>query len=135
VDKQTYLPLICYSMSKIEKISLCQCLKGFNTLQMLKSLLSKKDFKLFGLNLHDCHILMQILLHVAIHGILPKNVVITCICSSFSSIYSKFVDPPMLDELEEEIMAHLLIHLVSVREESISSKSFHDWKIHNRRNY
>jgi len=28
IGKRTYLPLACYTMSKYEKISFCQCLKG-----------------------------------------------------------------------------------------------------------
>jgi len=54
-----------------------------------------QDLKLVGLKSHDCHILMQKLLHVAIRGILPKNVkqTITHLCAFFSSICSKVIDP------------------------------------------
>ena len=40
----------------------------------VKSLVSVQDLKLIGFKSHDCHILMQQLLPIAIHGILPKNV-------------------------------------------------------------
>ena len=75
---------------------------------------------------------MQQLLPVAIRGILPKNVrhTINRLCSFFSSICSKAIDPTKLDELQGEIviilcqlemffppsffdiMVHLLVHLV-----------------------
>jgi len=75
---------------------------------------------------------MQQLLPVAIRGILQKNVrhTITCLCSLFSSISCKVVDPLKLDELENEIfvilcelemffppsffdiIVHLVVHLV-----------------------
>jgi len=40
----------------------------------IKSLGSMEDLKLIGLKSHDCHVLMQDLLLVAIRGILLKNV-------------------------------------------------------------
>jgi len=62
------------------------------------------DLKLMGLKSHDCHVLMQDLLPVAIRGILPKNVkqVITRLCLFFNAICSKVIDPTRLDELENE---------------------------------
>jgi len=52
---------------------------------------------------------MQQLLPVAIPGILPKNVrhIITCLCSFFSSICCKVINPLKLDELEDEIVVIL----------------------------
>jgi len=65
-----------------------------------------QDLKLVGLKSHDCHILMQQLLLVAIREILPKNVrqTIMHLCAFFSSICSKFIDPLKLDELQAEIV-------------------------------
>ena len=77
MGKCTYLPPTLYTMSKDEKISFFQSLKGVKVPQghslNVKSLVSMKDLKLIGLKSHDCHILMQQLMSVAIHGILPKN--------------------------------------------------------------
>ena len=91
-----------------------------------------KDLKLVGLKSHDCHVLMQQLLVVAIRDIFPNKVrhAITRLCFFFNAICSKVVDPVMLDELESEaaiilchlemyfspaffdIMVHLIVHLV-----------------------
>ena len=72
----------------------------------VKTLVSMQDFKLIGLKSHDCHILMQQLLLIAICGILPRNDrhTITRLCSFFSSICCKFIDSLKLDELKDKIV-------------------------------
>jgi len=113
MGKCTYFLPACYIMSKDEKKSFCQCLKGVKVPQghssNVKSLVSMQDLKLIGLNSHGCHILMQQLLSVGIRGILPKNVrhTITCLCPFFSSICCKVIDPLKFDELEDEIVVIL----------------------------
>jgi len=76
VGKRTYLHATCYTLLKIEKTSFCECLKGVKVPQgyssNVKSLVSMNDLKLIGLKSHDCHVLMQQLLSVAIRGILQK---------------------------------------------------------------
>ena len=114
----------------------------------VKSLVSMQDLKLIGLKSHDCHILMQQLLPIAIRGILPKNVrhTITCLCSFFSSICCKVIDPLKMDELEDEIvvilcelemsfpssffdiMGHLVVHLV--REVRLCGLVYLRWMYH-----
>ena len=104
-----------------------------------------KDLKLLGLKSHDCHVLMQQLLPVAIRGILPKNVTytLTRLCFFFNAICSKVIDIEKLDQLENEavlilcqlemyfppsffdIMVHLIIHLV--REVRICGPVFLRW--------
>ena len=71
---------------KNKKRSFCHCLcnvkfpQGYSS--NIKSLVSVNDLKLVGLKSHDCHILMQQLLPVAVHGILPNKVrvAITWLC-------------------------------------------------------
>ena len=110
IGKRTYLPPACYTMCRQEKISFCVCLKSIKVPQgyssNIKSLVSMQDLKLVGMKSHDCHVLMQQLLPVAIRGILPKNVrqTINRLCSFFSSICSKAIDPTKLDELQGEIV-------------------------------
>ena len=76
--QQTYLPPACYTMSTKEKKQFCHCLKNVKVPQgyssNIKSLVSVNDLKLVGLKSHDCHVLMQQLLPVAVRGILPEKV-------------------------------------------------------------
>jgi len=91
---------------------------------------------------------MQQFLLAVIHGILPKNVthIITRLCSFFSSICCKLIDPLKLDELEDEIivilcelemffppsfcdiMVHLVVYLV--REDRLCGPVYLRWMYH-----
>ena len=122
-------------MSTKEK-KICHCLKNLKVPQgyssNIKSLVSVNELKLVGLKSHDCHVLMQQLLPVAIRGTLPDKVrvAITHLCFLFNAICVKFIDPKQLDDLENEvavvlcqmemyfppsffdIMVHLVVQLV-----------------------
>ena len=78
VGKRTYLPAACYTLSKKERTTFYRCLQGVKVPQGYSSnvskLVSMQELKLIGLKIHDYHVLIQQLLHMAIHGILPKNV-------------------------------------------------------------
>ena len=134
--KRAYLPPSCFTLSRKEKISFCECLSSMKVSTGYssnpKNIVSIKDLKLVGMKSHDCHVLMQHLLPVTIRGILPKYVrlVITKLCFFFNDIYSKVIDPMTLDKLQADIietlcefemyfvhslfdiMVHLVIHLV-----------------------
>ncbi|XP_058784274.1 uncharacterized protein LOC131659049 [Vicia villosa] len=135
MGNKTYLPPACYTLSKKEKTSFCECLESIKVphgySSNVKRLVSVKDLKLVGLKSHDCHVLMQQLLPVAIRGILPNNVrkTITRLCLFLNAIYCKAIDPLKLEDLENEaavilcqlemffppffdIMVHLIVHLV-----------------------
>ena len=92
---RTYLPPACHTMSTNEKRSFCHCLhmlkvpQGYSS--NIKSLVSVNDLKLVGLKSHDCHVLMQHLLPVAIRGILPVKVrvAITRLCFVFNAFVAK----------------------------------------------
>lgn len=134
--KRAYLPPACYTLSKKEKTSFCSCLNGVKVpsgySSNIKKLVSMKDLKLIGMKSHDCHVLMQHMLPVAIRGILPNHVrqAITKLCYFFNAISSKVVDPEVLDTLQADVvvtlcqlemyfppsffdvMVHLSVHLV-----------------------
>ncbi|XP_058776970.1 uncharacterized protein LOC131651323 [Vicia villosa] len=136
MGNKTYLPPACYTLSKKEKTSFCECLESIKVphgySSNVKRLVSVKDLKLVGLKSHDCHVLMQQLLTVAIRGILPNNVrkTITRLCLFFNAICCKAIDPLKLEDLENEaavilcqlemffppsffdIVVHLIVHLV-----------------------
>ena len=134
--KKIYLSATCHTLSRKKKTTFCQCLyrvkvpKGYYS--NIKSLVQLKDLKLVGLKSHDCHILMQQLLVMAIQDIFPNKVkhVITHLCFFFNAICNKVIDLVKLDNLESEaiiilcqlemyfppsffnIMVHLIVHLV-----------------------
>jgi len=103
-----YLPPTCHTMSTKEKISFCQCLPSLKVPQgyssNIKSPVSLNDLKLVGLKSHDCHVLMQQLLAIAIQNILPDKVrvAITSLCFVFNAICSKVINPRQSDDLENE---------------------------------
>ncbi|XP_074362621.1 uncharacterized protein LOC141702941 [Apium graveolens] len=109
--KRSYLPSACNTLSRKEKISFCKYLSsvkaphGYSS--NIKKLVSMKDLKLVGLKSHDCHVLLQQLLPIAIQGILPKHVrfVITKLCLFFNTICSKVIDPDSLDKLQVDIIS------------------------------
>ncbi|KAJ0052714.1 hypothetical protein Pint_03500 [Pistacia integerrima] len=84
-----------------------------------------------GLKSHDCHVLIQQLLVVALRGLLPKGprMVIMRLCAFFNKLCQRVIDREVVVALEDEvveticmferffplsffdIMIHLLIHL------------------------
>jgi len=75
-DNRTYIPAACYTLSREEKYRFCKTLaeikvpEGYSS--NIRSLVSLNDLKLNGLKSHDCHVLMQQLLPIAIRSILPR---------------------------------------------------------------
>ncbi|KAL0558748.1 hypothetical protein IC582_003330 [Cucumis melo] len=75
-----------------EKVLICRTLsdlkvpEGYSS--NFRSLVSLENLTLSGLKSHDCHVLMQQLLPIAIRGVLPNNVrvAITRLCSFFNAI-------------------------------------------------
>ncbi|TYK04175.1 transposase [Cucumis melo var. makuwa] len=135
-DNRTYIPAACYTLSREEKYRFCKTLseikvpEGYSS--NIRSLVSLDDLKLNGLKSHDCHVLMQKLLPIAIGSILPKNVryTISRLYFFFNAICAKSFSVSKLDALQEDIvitlcnlekyfppsfftiMVHLVVHLV-----------------------
>ncbi|XP_074326589.1 uncharacterized protein LOC141664531 [Apium graveolens] len=104
-EKKTYVPPSAFTLSKAEKRTM---LSSFLNMKLpyghawnIKSFMSMADLKIYGLKSHDCHILLQQLLLVAIRSVLPKHVRVTIIrlCFFFNSLCSKVVDISKLDKL------------------------------------
>ena len=87
--ENTYLPPMCYTLSRKEKLEFCQCFAGIKVSSgnssNIRSHVSMKDLKLAGLKSHDYHALMQQLLTVVIYFILLKNV-----CHAITQLYVFF---------------------------------------------
>ncbi|XP_074381134.1 uncharacterized protein LOC141722194 [Apium graveolens] len=128
--RRTYLPPAAYTLSKEEKRKLLKSLSSmklpYGNSSNIKNCVSMPDMKLFGLKSHDCHILLQQLLPVAIRGILPKNVRVSIIrlCFFFNSLCTKVVEVSKLDKLQSDII------LTLCELEKIFPPSFFDIMIH-----
>ncbi|XP_071727574.1 uncharacterized protein [Rutidosis leptorrhynchoides] len=108
-----FLPLSCYTMSKVEKTKFCQCLHGIKVSSgysaNIRKLVSMNDLKLLGMKSHDCHVLMTQMIPIAIRGILPNRIrhTITKLYLFFNMIHSKVIDPGVLDEYQRDIILTL----------------------------
>ncbi|XP_056698036.1 uncharacterized protein [Spinacia oleracea] len=135
--EKNYLPPACYTMSKAEKRAFCECFYGIKvpsgySSNMKRFVTLNGELKLSSMKSHDCHVMMQVFLPIAIRGILPKHMrdTITELCEFFNIICSKVLHPSILDTLQAnvvqtlckfemyfppslfDIMVHLVIHLV-----------------------
>ena len=112
----------------------CECLKNIEVpdgySSNMKNMVSLKECKLQVLKSHDCHVLLQQLLTVALQTILPDHVRVVIIRFFFNSICATVIDISELDEMEKDIvvtlcllekcfphsffdiMVHLLVHIV-----------------------
>ncbi|TXG57666.1 hypothetical protein EZV62_015495 [Acer yangbiense] len=132
---RTYLPLAPHTLSKVEKRLFCKRLFDLKLQDRYSSNIGKcvsvEDCKLTGLKSHDCHVLMQQLMSVALRGLLPKGPrnAIYRLCAFFNRICQRGFDREEMVTLEDEvvetlcmleryfppsffdIMVHLTIHL------------------------
>ncbi|XP_057790299.1 uncharacterized protein LOC131007156 [Salvia miltiorrhiza] len=149
VGKKTCLPPACYTLTKEEKRKVCTSFLGMKFpdgySSNISKLVSMKDLKLSGLKSHDCYVLMQQLLPIAIRGVLPKHVriAITRLCHFFNDICNKEIDVPRLEVIQKDIvttlcllekyftpsffdiMVHLTVHLV--REVKLCGPVWYRW--------
>lgn len=127
---KTYLPPAIFTLSTKEKKLFCQTLKqvkfpdGYASNLQNKVLVDQR--KLVGLKSHDCHIIMQNLLPLAIRRILPEKVCTALIRLSnfFKKIYSPVISVSDMQQLEDEI-AEVLCLL-----EKIFPPAFFDVMVH-----
>ncbi|XP_062013977.1 uncharacterized protein LOC133730394 [Rosa rugosa] len=98
----------------------------------ISSRVSLEELKIFNLKSHDCHVLIQQVLSVALRGLLPKGprVAIFRLCDCLNQLCQRVIDISKVELLENEIaktlcmlerffppsffdvMVHLPIHLV-----------------------
>lgn len=92
---RTKLPPSPFTLSNEEKTSMCTVLASVKVPDGFSSNIARcvkvEEKKLIGLKSHDCHILMQYLIPIAIRGILPRNVirVLLELSSFFRNLCSK----------------------------------------------
>lgn len=129
-ENRVILPAACYSLTSNEKKEFCKFLKEVKVPDGYASNISRcvqvNERKIFGLKSHDCHVLMQQLLPLAIRGVLHKNVcaVIVELCSFFKQLCSKVLKTDQLEHLENDIIVTLC------KLERIFPPSFFDVMVH-----
>lgn len=110
-DCKKPLPKALYYMSGEQKKLFCEVIKnarfpdGYASNLFNKVRLDEK--RLVGLKTHDCHIIMQDLLPLALSRTLPESVSVPLIqlCRYFSLVCAKIVNASEIQKLEAEILA------------------------------
>ena len=144
-----HMPLAPYNLSIDEKTNLLRVLKYLKVPDGYASNISRcvnlKERKLFNLKSHDCHILMQDLLPIALRAVKDSEVVdIVCELSNFfKELCAKELHVEKLDELANRvvitlcrmekvfppgfftIMVHLIVHLTE--EAKLGGPVFYRW--------
>lgn len=134
-DGREYLPPPCYSMCKAEKKIFCSVLKDIRVPDGMSSDISKcvdvGRCKIMGLKSHDCHIMMEQFLPIALRRVLSKKVTapLIVLCEYFRTVCAKSLQEEELQKAEEgvvlvlcqlerifppsffTIMVHLVVHL------------------------
>ena len=132
-----YLPPARFAMSKTERQAFCKVLQGIKVPDGYSGNISKSvncaEGKLIGLKTHDCHVLLQQLMPIALRGIIPDDItaVMFELSAYFRGICSKVLRLDDLDRLEQSIkvtlckmemifppgfftvMVHLAVHLAT----------------------
>ncbi|KAL0540416.1 hypothetical protein IC582_024653 [Cucumis melo] len=122
INKKNFIPLACYALTKKEKRFLLKTLskmkvpRGYSS--NVRNLVSIEDSKLDGLKSHDCHVLLQQLLLVAIRSVLSKHKLQEAIVITLC-LLEKYFPPSFFT-----IIIHLTVHLI--RENEILDKSPND---------
>ncbi|XP_062075063.1 uncharacterized protein LOC133779079 [Humulus lupulus] len=110
---RTYLPAALHTLSKLEKELFCKRLfslkvpDGYSS--NIRNCVSMEQCKLMGLKSHDCHILMQKLLQVAIKGLMPMGPrdAIIRLCMFFNRICQHVLDRESIMTLENDVIETL----------------------------
>jgi hypothetical protein len=130
VDDQYYLPPAPYTMSSDEKKLFCQTLKGVKFpdgyASDIRHNIHVNEKKVFGLKSHECHIILQHLLPLAVRKILPEMVSagVIRISNFFKKLCSPVIRTSDMDSLEADIAETLSLL------EAIFPPSFFDIMVH-----
>jgi len=134
---QWEIPKACFNLNNEEKTIFCKVFHDLKVPDGYASNISRnvklKERKFTGLKSHDCHMIMQQLLPIALRRSTDPKVtsVLINICNYFNDICSKAIDVVHMEKLEKEIvvtmckleklfppsfftvMVHLVTHLAS----------------------
>ncbi|XP_074356030.1 uncharacterized protein LOC141695703 [Apium graveolens] len=92
-EKRTYLPPSSFTLTKAEQRKVLKSLSSmklpYGHSSNIRNCVSMEDLKIFGMKSHDFHVLLQQLLPVAIHSVLPKNGIAFMWTSCIAEAYLK----------------------------------------------
>ncbi|XP_056688291.1 uncharacterized protein [Spinacia oleracea] len=135
VDGKWHIPAAPYTLSKSQKLAVCKYLEDIKVPDGYSSNFSKcinlDKRKIWGLKTHDCHVLLEELLPLAIRGVSSAKVyeVVTKLSEFFKNLCSKSLKLKDLNDLENhiaitlcemeknflpsffDVMVHLCVHL------------------------
>ncbi|XP_028125331.1 uncharacterized protein LOC114322251 [Camellia sinensis] len=130
VDGKTFLPAPCFTLSPTEKRSFCEFLSTVKLsdgyASNISHCVSTSDCRITGLKSHDCHVILQRLLPVALRGCLKKDVskALIELFLFFKELSAKTLRVDVLEQLEKDIV------LILCKLEKIFPPSFFDIMIH-----
>lgn len=109
-DGTNCMPTACYSLSKAEKKIFCSVLKDIRVPDGMSSDISKcVDVglcRIMGLKSHDCHVIMEYFLPIALRRVLSKKVVapLIILCEYFKAVCGKSLREDELQKAEEGVI-------------------------------
>ncbi|XP_073137124.1 uncharacterized protein [Henckelia pumila] len=134
-DGAKYLPPACFCLTKAEKKIFCSVLKDIRVPDGMSSDISKcvdiGRCRIMGLKSHDCHIMIEQFLPIALRRVLSKKVTapLIVLCEYFRAVCAKSLQEQELQKAEEgvvlalcqlerifspsffTVMVHLVVHL------------------------
>ncbi|KAA0053557.1 hypothetical protein E6C27_scaffold190G001230 [Cucumis melo var. makuwa] len=139
-EKKNFIPPACYTLTKKEKRFLLKSLsemkvpRGYSS--NVTNLVSIEDSKLNGLKSHDCHVLLQQLLPVAIRSVLPKHVryAITQLGRPLSSGVTSIPERELLYQAHQyvlentvDVQPYIEKHLIALQQQHQSRSKNQKW--------
>ncbi|CAN6551339.1 unnamed protein product [Malus baccata var. baccata] len=127
---RTFLPPALFTLKREEKTAFCNVLSTIRVPDGYSSNLSRcvhvNERKIHGLKSHDCHVLMQQLLPLAIRPVLPKAVIMVLL--ELSAIFRQLCSKKESEEGFKELSARIALTLCQL--EKIFPPAFFDIMVH-----
>ncbi|CAN6695794.1 unnamed protein product [Malus baccata var. baccata] len=127
---RTFLPPALFTLKREEKTVFCKVLSTIRVPDGYSSNLSRcvhvNERKIHGLKSHDCHVLMQQLLSLAIRPVLPK--VVTMVLLELSAIFRQLCSKKESEEGFNELNSRIALTLCQL--EKIFPPTFFDIMVH-----
>ncbi|CAN6692225.1 unnamed protein product [Malus baccata var. baccata] len=127
---RTFLPPALFTLKREEKTAFCNVLSTIRVPDGYSSNLSPcvhvNERKIHGLKSHDCHVLMQQLLPLAIRPVLPKAV--TMVLLELSAIFRQLCSKKESEEGFKELSSRIALTLCQL--EKIFPPAFFDIMVH-----